>query len=256
MKIGLALSGGAARGFAHLGVLKAFEREGIPIDMIAGTSSGAIVAAMYAAGMKVEEIEAITRKINWMDILAPTWPREGLLSGEKIARFVEERIPVRYFTHLPIPLAVVAVDILSGKEYVFKRGRIGTAIQASCAVPGIFKPVRYKGMLLVDGGVLNNLPSKVVRDMGADVVIGVDVNKRDRLFNRLDNLFKVLLQCQYIMMEASSRRARELCDYVVEPEIGKGGFLSLERAAEFIRLGEKATIPVIKKLKERGEKGV
>ncbi len=257
LKIGLVLSGGAVRGFAHIGVLKAFQREGLTIDMVAGTSSGAIVGAMYAAGMDPWKMETLAKEINWRDIVSPTWPpKEGLLSGDRLARFIRERVRARYFSSLRLPLAVVAVDILSQRQYIFRRGRLDIAVQASCAVPGIFKPVPYRGMLLVDGGVLANLPSEAVKEMGADIVVGVDVNRRDRLFKRLDNIFKILLQCQYIMMEASTRRAKELCDYVIEPDMGKGGFLALERASEFIDLGEKAALPVVKKIKRRRDRGV
>ncbi len=252
-KIGIALSGGAARGLAHIGVLKVLERESVPLDMIAGTSSGAIVAAMYAAGMGAKDIEAIARDLKWMDLIAPTWPKDGLLSGQRLSTFVRERIPVSSFSRLKVPLAIPAVDILSRRIYIFRKGRLDTAIQASCAVPGIFRPVRYRGMLLVDGGVLENLPSKTVREIGADLVLGVDVNRRGRLFDRVDNLFKILLQCQYIMMEATTRELRNLCDYLVEPDVGKGGFLSLERVEDFIEAGERAAIPVVKKLKRRLE---
>ena len=248
--VGIAFSGGAARGFAHLGVLKEFERASLQIDMIAGTSSGALVGVLYASGLSLERIEAIGRSLTWLkDIVSPVLPTYGILSTAKLGRFIRETLPVKRFSDLKIPLSVMTVDILSRRECVFSTGRLDIAIQASCSVPGIFKPVAYRDMLLVDGGIMSNLPARIVRRMGADIVIGVDVNKKGRLFDRIDNVFKVLLQSHYIMMETNTRNEKSFCDFVIEPDVGKGGFLSLEKADEFIRCGEKAARLVVKEIK-------
>ncbi len=248
--LGLALSGGAARGFAHIGILKAFERESVPISFIAGTSSGSIVGAMYASGMDIESILNVTQRLKWLkDLVSPAWPKDGFLSSKKLSDFIHDIIPAKRFSELKIPLSIVSVDILSRKQYVFNKGNLDIAIRASCSVPGIFKPVKHQGMLLVDGGVVNNLPAQIVKDMGADIVVGVDVNKRARLFDNIDNVFKVLLQSHYIMMEANTDVQRRHCDYIIEPDIGKGGFVSIEKAQEFIKSGEYAAAPVARKIK-------
>lgn len=249
-KIGLALGGGAARGIAHIGVLKAFVKAGIPIDFIAGTSSGAIVGALFASGLTIKEIEKIGRDMSWIkDIITPIWPRDGLLSGEKIANFIEENLPVKNFSQLKIPLSVTSVDIKTKSAYIFNKGHLRLAVQASCSVPGIFSPVKLHHMLLVDGGIINNLPGKVVKEMGANIAIGVDVNRKAKNFEKIDNIFKVILQSHLIMMEANVTNGRQYCNYILEPDIGERGFLALDKFDEFIELGEEAAIPVVEKIK-------
>jgi NTE family protein len=249
-KIGLALGGGAARGIAHIGVLKAFVKAGVPVDLIAGTSSGAIVGALFASGLTIKEIEETGRDISWIkDIITPVWPHDGLLSGEKIANFIEKNLPVKTFSQLKIPLSITSVDIKTKKAYIFHKGRVSLAVQASCSVPGIFSPVKLRHMLLVDGGVLINLPGKIVTDMGANITVGVDVNRKAKTFENFNNIFKVLLQSHLIMMEANVTNGRHCCNYILEPDIGGRGFLALDKFDEFIELGEKAAIPVIKKIK-------
>lgn len=177
-KIGLALGSGSARGLAHLGVLRAIEENNLKIDFIAGTSIGALVGAIYAAG-NLAMLEASFKSFGWKSIVSlldPVIPKTGLIDGRKIMEFVQAHLPISTFEALPIPLQIVTTDILTGKEIVIREGNLLHAIRASIAVPGIFTPVSDKEHALVDGGLVNPVPVNVVRAMGADFVIAVDLN--------------------------------------------------------------------------------
>lgn len=185
-KIGIALSGGGARGFAHIGVLKVFEREHIPINCISGTSLGGIIAAAYAVGVSPAELEEralnlshIRELIKLVDI---TPPRRGLLEGNHIREYLQNMFPEELsFEQTRIPLALNAIDLLNGNEITFSKGLLFPAIMATCSVPGIFPPVLFENRLLVDGGVLNNIPLKQIKGLGADIVIAVNaqIDPRD-----------------------------------------------------------------------------
>jgi NTE family protein len=175
-KIGLALGSGAARGMAHIGVLKVLEKTGTRIDAIAGTSIGAFIGALYAAGVPVGQMEEVARNVDWRQmarLLDPTLPTSGLIDGRKVAGFMAELLPVRTFEELQIPLAVVATDVETGEMLIIKKGSLLQALQAAIAFPGIFTPVRFGDRFLVDGGLCNPVPVDVVRELGADTVIGV-----------------------------------------------------------------------------------
>ena len=175
-KIGLALGSGAARGLTHIGVLKVLEKTGTRIDAIAGTSIGAVIGALYAAGVPVSQMEEVARNVDWRQLarlLDPTLPTSGLIDGRKVTRFMAELLPVRTFEELKIPLAVVATDVETGEMLIIKKGNLLLALQAAIAFPGIFTPVRFGDRFLVDGGLCNPVPADVVRELGADSVIGV-----------------------------------------------------------------------------------
>ncbi|MBN1119487.1 MAG: patatin-like phospholipase family protein [Anaerolineae bacterium] len=178
--IGLALGGGGARGLAHVGVLKALEREGIPFDFIAGTSMGGIIGAMYAAGMSVVELEEealyITRPRNMLRFLDLTLARTGLISAKGLRDYLVEKLGGDLsFDQMTVPLAVVAVDLISGEEVHLHEGSVVDAVRATSAFPGVIDPVKIDSYRFTDGGVLNNVPADVAREMGADIVIAVDV---------------------------------------------------------------------------------
>ena len=184
-KIGLALGSGAARGLAHIGVLKVLEAERLPIDAIAGTSIGAFIGALYAAAVPVAQIEEVARNVDWRRLarlVDPVLPTSGILDGRKMALFIAELLPVRTFEELRIPLAVVTTDVETGEELVIRKGDLQTALRAAVAFPGIFTPVSFAGRFLVDGGLCNPVPIDAVRALGADKVIGVcaipEVDKR------------------------------------------------------------------------------
>lgn len=175
-KLGLALGSGAARGLAHIGVLKTLEEAGIHPDLIAGTSMGAFIGALYAADVPIRSIEETALSIDWKSLarlLDPVLPTSGLIDGKKLKAFMAELLPVRTFEELCIPLAVTATDIESGEAIVIKQGDLLEALRAGLAFPGIFSPSRFGDRFLVDGGLCHPVPTDVVRNLGADRVIGV-----------------------------------------------------------------------------------
>ena len=174
-RVGLALSGGAARGLAHVGVLQVLESEGVPIDCIAGTSAGSIAGAVYAAGLRGERLLEAALSVRWRDFGRPVWPRCGLVSFARLESFFIRTIGDLTFDDLRIPYAAVTADLETCELAVLREGRVAPAVRASCSVPGIVTPVELEGRMLTDGGIVNNLPISVVRDMGADVVIAVNL---------------------------------------------------------------------------------
>lgn len=185
-RVGIALGSGSARGLAHIGVLRALIEAGIRIDIVAGTSMGAFVGAMFAAG-KLGELEKAFRGMGWQGIASlvdPVFPRSGLIDGLKIGEFVRSHVPQADIESLPIAFRAVATDISTGEEVVLDSGDLVEAVRASIAVPGVFTPVRCKDRVLVDGGLVDPVPVSTARAMGAEVVIAVDLN-HDIVSNRL-----------------------------------------------------------------------
>jgi len=183
--VGLALGSGAARGLSYIGVLKALEESGIRIDILAGTSIGALIGALFTSGVPVNRMEDVACSLNWRSLarlLDPTIPTSGLIDGKKVARFIDDLLPVKSFEELERPFAVTATDVESGELVIIKQGNLLEAIQAAIAFPGIFTPVRFGDRFLVDGGLSAPVPTNIVRDMGADLIIGAcaipDVEKK------------------------------------------------------------------------------
>ncbi len=184
-RLGLALGGGAARGLAHIGVLKVLEAEAVPVFGIAGTSIGAFIGALYAAGVPIRRMEAVARELDWRKLarlLNPTIPTSGLVDSRKLVDFMAQLLPVHSFEALRLPLAVTATDIETGEPLVIRQGDLLEALRAALAFPGIFAPARFGGRFLVDGGLCNPVPVDAVRHLGADRVIGIctipDVDKK------------------------------------------------------------------------------
>ncbi|MDO8886499.1 patatin-like phospholipase family protein [Candidatus Oleimmundimicrobium sp.] len=208
-KVGLVLSGGGAKGVAHLGVLKVLEKENIPIDMIVGTSIGALIGGIYASEMNIEEMEKIALNMNWKQLLRLTdltKPTTALVNGQKIENFINSLVNNKTFDDTRIPFAAIAVDAISGKEAILTRGHVTDAIRASISTPVVFSPVKRGNKLLIDGGVINPLPADVARKMGADVVIAVNLLTEASTKNRFSHL-----------PETSNRK-------IVTKEVTKKGF--------------------------------
>lgn len=189
-KIGIALGSGSARGWAHIGVLKALDEAGIKIDYISGTSIGALVGAIYAVN-GIKKLESFAKKITWKTIVSyidPVLPRTGLISGKKISKLLASYFGERTIESLEIPFCAISVDILSGSEVKIETGRIVDAVRASISIPGIFNPLVNDGRYLIDGGVVNPLPVDSVIEMGADIIIGVNLNRYVTGRNNKDNL--------------------------------------------------------------------
>lgn len=201
-RVGIALSGGAARGLAHVGVLQVLEREQIPVDCIAGTSVGSLVGAAYATGMGADRLAELAAHARWRHIARPAWSRYGLVSFARLESWMVRNAGDLSFSDLAIPYAAIAADLDTGQAVVLRAGRVATAVLASCSVPGLVPPVELDGRLLTDGGVANNLPISVVRDMGADVVIAVDLMLPQR--SRPKGLVEVAVaSIRYLIARAS-----------------------------------------------------
>jgi NTE family protein len=255
----LALGGGAARGLAHVGVLAVLEREGVPIDIIAGTSAGAAIGALYAQGKEASQIKELVLNMGWKQFISLVdlaLPRSGFIGGRKITGLLKSIIGDIRFSDLRIPLACVATDISSGEEVVINRGSVLEGVRASISIPVIFTAVKWKGRFLVDGGLVNPVPVSTVREMGADFVIAVNVmpdigdrTQRAKGFKE-PGIFSVMLQSIYIATYSLVRPSLEAADVVIEPQLANIGYGDFHRAVDCISQGEVATqnlIPEIKK---------
>ncbi len=245
--VGLALSGGAARGMAHVGVLRALVENKVPIDCIAGTSAGSIVGAAHAAGMSVEEIAEFGRGLRWRHIGRMTVSRLGVQSNERLEQYLRERLPVTRFENLSIPFAAVATDLKTGTAVVMRdEGDVPFAIRASCAIPGWYVPVTdEQGRHLVDGGLVAVIPVSVTRDLGADIVIAVDVNAAGATFiGATGSVIGVVIQALLVVQKTASRYQLAAADLVITPQIGhiRWDEMGLGRADELMDAGYKAAI--------------
>ena len=255
-RLGLALSGGAARGIAHVGVLKVFEEAGLRVDCVAGTSAGALVGGALAAGMSVEEIEEIGRSLRWRDLGRMTLSRLGVQSSARMEEYIRERFPVARFEELRVPFAAVATDLHTGAAVVMRdAGDLALAIRASCAVPGWYVPVTdEQGRQLVDGGLVANLPTSVARALGAEVVVAVDVNYEGAKFmGPPASIVGVLLQSFIVAQRTAVEYQRQLADVCISPAVGHLRWDEMGRADEFIEAGveaARAAVPAVKELLE------
>jgi NTE family protein len=268
--VGLALSGGGTRGLSHIGVLKALEREGIPIDFLAGASMGGVIAAGYATGMSPADLEEEAGKISRLrDVLRlvdPAIPNAGLLRGERLKEYFESRLGDCTFAELEYPLALVAVDLNTRQEVIITDGPVAIGLRATTSVPGIFMPLELDGMRLVDGGLLNNLPIDVTRKMGADIVLAVDVDPDPEeistgwegqyrwMPNGVARTFTILDESTRLMMRViqEARMAEYPADVVMRPHLPSGFniFSGYNRTEELVEAGELAVAKVLPQLRE------
>ncbi len=250
-KIGIALSGGAARGFAHLGVIKVLVENEIPIDFIAGTSAGSFAGAAFASGLSVAEIVEMSRNISWFRMTGFSFSAKGLLSNAALGGFVKKHFPVRKFEDLPIPFAAIACDLETGKEVVLRdTGDLATAIRASCAIPGVFVPVEHEGRRLIDGGVVSNVPTKAVKKLGAEIVIAVDVLASGATYwSSPTTLLGIFFQSAMMLLRAASKAHHYRADIVIIPQIAHLRPDEIGKMDEFIKAGEEAALEKIDEIK-------
>jgi NTE family protein len=240
--IGLALSGGAARGIAHISVLDVLEQEGVPIHAVAGTSAGSIVGALYCAGMPVSEIQRVLLKAKWTDILKFTVPRTGLISSDGIYRFMENILPVKKFSAIPLPFAAVATDLRTGEKVSITSGSIARAVQASCSLPVIFTPTVINRKALVDGGVSSQIPVRAVREeFGLAKVIAVNVNYKALELEQFDNMVKIAAHLSALWASKNAREEEKLADVVIQVNARGIPLYDLSKSKELLMRGKKAT---------------
>lgn len=252
-KVGLALSGGAARGMAHIGVLRALVENEIPIDCVAGTSAGSLVGGAMASGLSLDDIEALAKGMRWRDVGRITMSRLGVQTNERLEQYLRERLPVTRFEELPIQFAAVATDLKSGQAVVMRdMGDVPFAIRASCAIPGWYIPVIDEiGRQLVDGGLVANVPSSIARSLGAEIVIAVDVNSEGAKFlGPSISLIGIVLQSMMLVQRTVSSYELKLADVVVVPRVGHIRWDEMGRAEELIKAGYEAAIEIIPEIRE------
>jgi NTE family protein len=249
-KIGLALGGGFARGLAHIGVLKVFEEENIPISFIAGTSVGALLGATYCSGVSAKEMEELAGLVRFKHFAKWTISRYGFASNERMVGFLAKILKCKTFEELRIPLAVTATDFVTGEGVVFDSGPLIDPVRASCAYPGMFLPVNIRGRLLVDGLLAYSVPTIPVRRMGADKVIGVHLRAHWVNGNGPRHIFDVIGQCFSIAQSKMCGLWQPAADLIVEPDVAGFSYDGFERASELVKAGEQATraaLPEIRK---------
>lgn len=242
--VGVALSGGGKLGAAHVGVLRAFEEKGVPVERLSGTSAGAIVAALYAFATPIDDIEQIANDTTWLSIssFSPSWL--GLLANRRLGDILRAAIGDPRFEDARIPFAVIATDISSGRRVVLDRGEVVPAVLASACVPGIFQPIEHDDMLLVDGGLVENLPTSVLRPMGARTVIAVDLNT-GREYERPDDMIDVILNATDIAINNATRLQTGGIDLHITPELSSYGRFRTRRGAQLVDEGHAAALEAL-----------
>ncbi len=257
LKVGIALGGGGARGLAHIGVLKVLQEEDIPINMIAGTSVGALIGGLYAAGVSTSDLEEMSAEIGWSSLtnysrlsLFRLLVLEHQLSSDNMEAYLKKHIGDERFDQLRIPFACVATDLQTGERVVFREGSVALAARASSTIPGLFEPVLFRHRYLVDGGLVSNIPTDLVALMGAVVIIAVDVTADFSKFQP-KNIMATLNQAIYIQSESMSKDELARANFVIRPALGDISAIDLTRSAECIDGGILATrrsVPAIKQL--------
>jgi NTE family protein len=249
-RIGLALGGGAARGFAHIGVIQVLEENGIRADLVAGTSAGSLVAALYASGRNGLEMASLAMTMDEGAITDWSFPGRGLIRGEALARYVREQTGARPIEQMRLPLGIVATDLDSGNAILFQRGDTGAAVRASSAVPAVFQPVKIGAREYVDGGLVSPVPVRFARQMGAELVIAVDISQPPD-GNPTGDLMKMLLQTFSIMGRSINQFELREADVVLRPSlvgVSSADFTARRRA---IQAGRDAALAVLPALKAR-----
>ncbi len=248
-KVGLALGGGFARGISHIGVLRVFEENGLPVDCIAGTSVGSLIASAYAAGSSLEEMERQAAVTHFRDFGRWTLSWMGLATNERLEHYLHRFSPAARFEELKLPLAVAATDLGTGEAVYFTEGEIGPPLRASCAYPGLFLPVEHRGRILVDGFLAAPVPVEAVRQLGADVVIGVYLDST-RNADKPDSLMDVIGRSFSIMQRHAHRDWRYRADVVLEPDVASFDWDDFEQTPGLIAAGEAAARAALPQIRE------
>jgi NTE family protein len=253
-KIALVLAGGAARGFAHVGVIRALEQERIPVDLIVGTSVGSLIGAIYASDHNSFELEwtafSLEREHLFDYALLSAVTGMGPVKGDKLEEFVKNKIPAKNIEELKLPYAAVATDLNRGTRVVLDRGSVARAVRASCAIPGVFQPVEHQGKLLVDGGVVDNIPIDVAREKGADIIIAVDISENVMNFN-VTNMIDVVMQSVNIMFGEISKYRRRDADILIVPSVGTVGMMDFTQKKRLMQAGIEATLKAMPEIKKK-----
>jgi NTE family protein len=250
-RVALVLGGGAARGFAHVGVIRILEQEKIPVDMIVGTSVGSLIGVIYAAAPDSRNLETTAFQLEREDLLDFTLftLKKGPIIGDRLERFVSQKVPVSRIEDLKIPFAAVATEIRTGRRVILNRGPLARAVRASCALPGVFQPVEMDGMLLVDGGVLESLPVPTAKFLGADVTIAVDVGVKIKEIQAAD-FVTIVIQALSISGAEMRRRHAEEADVLIHPDVNGVGTFDFSQKERCKEAGMAATRDALSQIRE------
>lgn len=237
--IALALGGGGAKGFAHIGVIKVLESHGIKPKIVTGTSAGSFVGSIYASGKTPFQLQELALKLDESDIRDLTFSTQGFITGQKLQDFVNKQVNSKPIQQFPIRFAAVATQLDNGKKTAFNQGNAGQAVRASCSIPNVFVPATINGVRYVDGGLVSPIPVQTARDMGADIVIAVDISARPD-GSKATGLMGLLDQTINIMGQQSINQELQQADVVIKPSVGNLGVMDLEARHHSILEGEKA----------------
>jgi len=250
-KVALVLGGGAARGFAHVGVIRVLEQEKIPIHMIVGTSVGSLIGALYASDPNSLNLEWLAFTIEKEDIFdySVVYSKMGPVLGERLEKFIQTKVKAKTLEQMKIPFYAVATDLNSGGSWVFEKGSVAKAVRASCSIPGIFQPLELGGRMYVDGGVTDNLPVDVARARGADIIIAVNIQKNIQN-PQINSLVDIILQSINIMgRELVSYKCRAY-DVLIEPNVGDVGMTDFSQKKRLVDAGIQAAKQALPKIRK------
>lgn len=251
VKLGLALGGGAARGFAHVGVIQVLEEAGIQPHLVVGTSAGSLVAALYASGKNGAQLQRVAETMEEAALTDWTipWLSRGMMRGDALARYVSVQTGGRRIEDVRLPLGIVATDLHNGQGMLFQRGDIATAVRASSAVPSVFEPVRIGGRDYVDGGLVSPVPVRYARQMGADLVLAVDISSAPE-GNKAADMLQILLQTFTIMSKSINGFELKEADVVVRPALNHVGSAAFSERRRSIEAGRQAMLQALPQLRE------
>ena len=244
-EIGLALGGGAVLGAVHIGILKAFEEDNIKVKCIAGTSIGSFIAALYAFGHNSRKIEEIVSAHGWLDISSVTLNKMGFLSNDKLGHLISANTNNRSFKDADIPLAIVTCDIVTGEKIVLTAGNVSEAVMASTCIPGIFKPIEIGDNILVDGGIVENIPISPLKDFGCGIIVGVDLTHVKNI--RPKNMIDVLMNTLNITQKNAAQLQVDHADIVIAPDLSSFNIVDTKQIPSLIEVGYKHAKMIISK---------
>ncbi|MFI5303994.1 MAG: patatin-like phospholipase family protein [Nitrospiria bacterium] len=253
-KIALVLGGGAARGFAHVGVIRVLEQEKIPIDLVVGTSVGSLIGSIYADTRSSFDLEVIAFKLEKDDLFdfSVFSSTTGPVKGERLEKFVQSKVRKQNIEELSLPFVAVATNLVTGERVILDRGSVARAVRASSSIPGVFTPVFYQDMTLVDGGVVDNVPVDVARLKGADIVIAVNIGK-NVVNKEVSNIVDITLQSVNVMSYEISKFKAQGADILIEPNVGDVNMMDFDRKEYCMRAGIEATQKIIPDLRRKIE---
>ncbi len=249
--VAFVLGGGAARGFAHAGVLNVLEQEGVRADIVVGTSAGSVAGALYAGGIRGEALLDAAAELQMNNLADWSLPNRGFIGGERLQALINDKLGNRPIEALDTVFVAVAADLQNGEVAAFNRGNTGMAVRASSSMPGIFMPVTIHGRDYVDGGLVSQLPVRIARQLGADIVIAVDVSKRPVHNTVLESTWDVLHQALLIMSEAVVAAEALDADVLIRPDIGGISLLGFDQRPDAIAAGERAVRAVLPEIRKR-----